>query len=130
MPDREILERIDRRLDQGDELIASCRDALERNSQAFERMTAVFDRFEERFDRFEERFDRFDEREEQRIAQLQRFAEREETSNAFIADMVRRVEVAGQRSDALFEHMIGRLDALTEAVMRVLDRLDGGTATA
>ncbi|HET8593571.1 MAG TPA: hypothetical protein VFL56_07875 [Solirubrobacterales bacterium] len=104
MSDREILERIDRRLEHGDELIASCRDSLDRNSEAFERFISTIDRLDNRLDQFDDRL---------------------ATGNAFIADMVRRVEVAGQRSDALFEHMIGRLDALTEAVMRMLDRLDG-----
>ena len=44
--------------------------------------------------------------------------------------MVRRVEIAGQRSDTWFELLLGRTEALTDAVWRMVDRLDDGPASA
>ncbi len=123
MSDREMLELIARRLEGDDELIASCRNAFERCAEAARINKETREENIKALDRAVATMNRLDEG-------LNRFDDKLAISNAFISDMVRRVEVAGQRSDAWFELMLGRLEALTEAVMRMVDRLDDGPATA
>lgn len=120
MSDRELLELIARRLDGEDELIHRCRDLVERCDEAFRLNMETRERNIQTLDRAVQTMNRLDGTLDDRVA----------ASNAFIADMVRRVEVAGRRSDAWFELLLGRTEALTEAVMRIVDRLDEGPATA
>jgi hypothetical protein len=77
---------------------------------------ALVERWEERDRRWEERDARWEEETREH--------------RAFMREMWRRMEEMDIRQQATHEHMIGRMAALTEAVLRVVDRLDGDGDTA
>lgn len=89
-------------------------------------------RWEKRDRRWEERDRRWEERDRRWEERSRRWEAETKEHREFMKEMWRRTEAMDLRQQAAHEHMIGRLDALTEAVLRVVDRLDGqsGAATA
>ena len=82
-------------------------------------------RWEQLVERWEERDRRWEERD-------RRWEQETVEHREFMREMWRRMEAMDVRQQAAHEHLMGRTEALTEAVLRVVDRLDGegGAATA
>jgi hypothetical protein len=75
--------------------------------------------FAELVKRWEERDRRWEERD-------RRWEENDREHREFMREMWRRMEEMDIRQQAAHEHLIGRLDAGTEAIMRMLDRFGEG----
>jgi ABC-type transporter Mla subunit MlaD len=100
------------------------------NPMSDQDLTASIDRLDRTVDRLDGTLDTLDGTLDRLDATIDRVNRTLDDNHLFMKDLARHLDTAMKRSDALNEHMIGRFEALTDAIRLLIDRTNGGPAAA